>query len=458
MEKLIVAFLFLTSISLSQTTITKVVDPGGTGDYTSLQAWATARGGNLITRNTIEVARCICTNGASDTNADLGTLFTTDATHYVKIYVDSLYRHKGIYPAAGSHIYRIEDNITPNSGGSINAQTSKIIIDGVAIYDSVGNTSGIILTDCGVSATVSNCIIRRYHSAADEHGHGIKAFSKTVYSYFYFRNNIIYGWNDSVATDPVNCGIIVLPEGASSTCYSDNNTIYACEYGIWDRSNWDGDAASTCYVRNTLIQNPVSDGFTDPLHYEGTTTSPYVKTTNAILPYYTPEGLICDYGFDDTTTTAPFTLGNTTGLAAASIQTNSTYWSHSGGSCLKIATGWDSVHLYTPAITGLAENTTYTCSFWDRYSWGITFTVGVKVNSSATSYLGGATTSTGDASASTHHTFTFFTGNSTSVILDIYGATGGGTTYFDDFMIYQGLLLPQAAHTLLVRQQEIFIY
>jgi hypothetical protein len=422
----------------SQTTITKVIDPGGTGDYTSLQQWATARGGDITAagRNTIEVARCICTNGQADATVDLGSLFTTDANHYVKIYVDSLYRHKGIYPAYGSNIYRIECHSTPASGGSINATTAKIILDGIAIYDSVGATSGIILTDCSIGGYVSNCIIKRYHSIADEHGHGIKLFSHSVYSYYYVNNNLIYGWDDSIATDPVNCGILVLPEGASSKVYLDNNTIYNCEYGIWDRSGWSGDNPGIAIVRNNLIQNPNSDGFTDPLHVQASTFK-YDTSGNVILSYYTPLGLIPipNSGFEDTTSLGLFTKGNT--LTETIIASG--YWSHSGGHCLQVSSVSTGINIYTAAITGLTKNTTYTLSFWDKYNWGTTFTVSVRP-SHTSSALNSVSTSKSDVNI-TNRTFSFNSGSNTSIIINISGSVSG-TTCFDDFMIYPGLTPP----------------
>ena len=89
-KNIITIFLLTASVLYSQTTITKVIDPGGKGDFTSLQSWASwvssSTSGNLVTANVIEVARCICTNGQPDTeplNSCVLTI-TTDASHYLK--------------------------------------------------------------------------------------------------------------------------------------------------------------------------------------------------------------------------------------------------------------------------------------------------------------------------------------------------------------------------------------
>ncbi|MDR3596430.1 hypothetical protein, partial [Clostridium sp.] len=150
-----------------------------------MQAWAnsvTARGSNLVTRNVVEVARCICTNGQADTYASI-TGITTDATHFIKIYVDTTYRHKGKYPADGSNVYRIV--YAPQNQAILQVTTSKVIIEGLCIKDSLPNPNGtyggncIQLQDCDAGGYIQNCFLLDYkpgivNDTADAHGHVIR--------------------------------------------------------------------------------------------------------------------------------------------------------------------------------------------------------------------------------------------------------------------------------------------
>jgi hypothetical protein len=212
MKKLFTIFLLLTSIAFSQTTITKVIDPGGTGNFTSLQAWATwvnsSTSGNLVTANVIEVARCICTNGQADNLAvqgsgSSGIVYTTDATHYIKIYADTNYeginyRHRGVYPASGN-IYRLA--IKNIMAGTIHQQ------------------HGIMLYDCDQGGYITNCIILNDKDASNEnqeHGHGIMSYSMAKFAKYYIHNNIFIGFNNDSSGTPVNCAILTVPVGDSS--------------------------------------------------------------------------------------------------------------------------------------------------------------------------------------------------------------------------------------------------
>ena len=70
------------------TTITKIVDPDGTGDYTSLSNWEAGRQGDLTTLDTVEQAKCTSSGGTADTTACTIDGWTTDSSHYIKIYGD----------------------------------------------------------------------------------------------------------------------------------------------------------------------------------------------------------------------------------------------------------------------------------------------------------------------------------------------------------------------------------
>jgi len=86
------------------------VDPGGTGDYTSLNAAEAANFGgdaDLVTYDETRTCWCRCTNGSSDTTAVTISGQTTDSTHDITIDVEEAYRHKVVWPSSGN-VYRIE--------------------------------------------------------------------------------------------------------------------------------------------------------------------------------------------------------------------------------------------------------------------------------------------------------------------------------------------------------------
>ncbi len=89
------------------------VDPGGTGDYTSLNAAEAANfglgstAGDFVTQNKYIECTCKCTNGNADTSNVIVSGQTTDSSHYIQIQVDSAYRHSGTFPSSGN-VYRLQ--------------------------------------------------------------------------------------------------------------------------------------------------------------------------------------------------------------------------------------------------------------------------------------------------------------------------------------------------------------
>jgi len=93
------------------TEVIKVVDPdNGSGtDYTSLSAWEAGEQQDLVTNDRIATAKCRCTSGSADTTAVTINGWTTDSTHYIKIWTDpnENYRHDGKWNGTK---YRLEIN------------------------------------------------------------------------------------------------------------------------------------------------------------------------------------------------------------------------------------------------------------------------------------------------------------------------------------------------------------
>jgi hypothetical protein len=456
MKKLLVIFLIIiiTIFNNAQTTITKVIDPGGKGNFTSLQAWASwvnsSTSGNLVTANVIEVADCICTNGQPDVlplGANGGVLnFTTDAAHYLKIYVDTNYnghnyRHKGKYPAFTDSVYRLE--VSPIISTIIGITTSKIIIDGLCIKDilpdSLYGGNCIQLADCDQGGTIENCILVDDKTsivgdlASDEHGHGIRIDGVTKYSKYYIHNNIISGFNDVNDFAPGNCGILTYPTTDSIIAYVDNNTIYNCKFGIWNRGGESGYDSCRVILRNNIFQDPTGDIYSDPIYQLGVSQFP-VMTDNVVLPNSTPAGMIFDYGFEGTK--APFIYGDTS-YASLSI-----YPTHSGSNSLYISTGSTAISLNSGNLT-VSPNTNYTLSFYSAWSMGNALTVTVK--DSKGNILGTTTTPVTNSYTFINKNIVFTTQSSTSIIIFIT-SNGGSYSFFDDFLLYKGTALSGSSY------------
>lgn len=429
MKKLILIILFwlIPFLLMSQTEIISVVDPGGTGDYTSLQDWANSRAGNLITRNTIETAKCINTNGSADAPTTI-TGFITDSTHYIKIYVDLLYRHKGIFPNEGQHIYRIDKNIHSNN---LFINTSKVIIEGLAIKDNLAGGIGILLQDCKYGGYIKNCIIEGIKDTNDQHGHGIRLDAVNEFSRYYITNNIIYGFNNYDPFTPSNCGILTYPVGDSMRIWVDNNTLYNNKYGIWNRGGEEGYYNCWATVRNNLAQNPNSTIYSEDFFQ----TKQYVKSSNNVsLPSYTPEGSIYiennNFENDSLPPITPFINGDTDVMSLADFPI------HSGKHSLFINTGWEQINIYTKPITNLESNKDYTLKFYSSFGWGNYFTV--KVLGSDGGQIGNSVNTSTEGTNFKEHIIHFNSGNDTAIVIDISGGNNGGAVFLDDFYLYSG--------------------
>lgn len=136
------------------TVVTKTIKPAGGGDYTTLAAWEIARRGNLVTRDTIEIAECH--NGNCGQFAlSVGT-WTTDNDRYIHIKAAQGSECKGLPDQTKAHISlsSISTAVLLN-GLTAGSPAGSIIFEGFYIkqdYDAVG-----ILDD--TQAIVKNCLV-----------------------------------------------------------------------------------------------------------------------------------------------------------------------------------------------------------------------------------------------------------------------------------------------------------
>lgn len=194
------------------------VDPGGTGDYTSLanaeSDYFGAGTANLVTADKYIVCTCICTNGAADGGCTIDGL-TTDATRNLTIAVDSTYRHSGTFPSGNK--FRI---VKTTNGYPLQIADHYVSVVGLAIsaeYNG-GGQSGIYLNYVG-GVVIAYCVIRRLNIAGSSN-YGVQMLSDSTIKIF---NCVIYGFLRGYY------------DGSSSQAYSEvyNNTFVGCTYGMY---------------------------------------------------------------------------------------------------------------------------------------------------------------------------------------------------------------------------------
>lgn len=229
-------------------TLEKIVDPdSGAGfDYSSLNAWEVAFGGvandgDCVGQDTIAKAVCRCTAGTADaTPTNINGWTATSATQYPWVYVDTSYRHTGVY--ATGNIYRFENN---SSTQALKLTNNYCRLSGVLVkplYDAdyvagiyvAGASTGCIIEDCvsvGSGTTGSNCY--GYQTAADS--------GKLLY----IRNCLSYDWSNS--SRAFTCGT------TAGTIYIYNCTAVDSYYGFRSTS------ANTVVLKNCVAYNCTDD-------------------------------------------------------------------------------------------------------------------------------------------------------------------------------------------------------
>jgi len=79
------------------TIIEKFIDPTGAGDYVTLSGWAADRVGNIVSRDTIEIASIRGGGSVGDVHLGSGHGWVTDEDHYIHIRAASGHEHPGCF-------------------------------------------------------------------------------------------------------------------------------------------------------------------------------------------------------------------------------------------------------------------------------------------------------------------------------------------------------------------------
>lgn len=224
-------------------------DPGD--DYSTLAAWWTAKAGNLVTADQIQIAECRGELHARGTDAVItmtsGTA-TTDATHYYVIRPMTGAYFRGDFDNVASVARFTSTNsialtidisytrvygilVSGNSGGGVRrefyaASATNLLLDGVGIYNC--SASGLNLShtmaaiEFGSSNTyqIRNCAINNMYSNATGTTSG-----KTVKSYGFFgttssASGLIY--NTTITN------IIADNDDSGSDCHASAWGIFGC--------------------------------------------------------------------------------------------------------------------------------------------------------------------------------------------------------------------------------------
>lgn len=136
------------------TTITHTVGTSGTRDYLSLSAWEQACRRDLVATDEIEIVECYNDGEMTDSVTIMG--WTTDATHYIKIYAPPGQAHSGTIDT-GFHIKY-------NSGYIFKVYSGNVIIADLELeYTGVGGTAAsdghiYLWPHSAETITVDNCL------------------------------------------------------------------------------------------------------------------------------------------------------------------------------------------------------------------------------------------------------------------------------------------------------------
>ena len=188
------------------TEVVKIVDTGGSGDYSSLSAWEAGEQRDLVTADEIAVADCRCTTGAADTTAVTIEGWTTDSTRYIKIWTNPAqgYRHSGKWDITA---YRII--VTNGSALRIMEEYTDVIGLQIDCTNKSSGSNGLFMDRDYIY--ISKCIVQNCER-------GLKPASSST---------IAYMWNTII----INCWrAIDNDDDTSDTQYAYNITAIGSDY------------------------------------------------------------------------------------------------------------------------------------------------------------------------------------------------------------------------------------
>jgi hypothetical protein len=243
-----------------------VVDTGGTGDYTSLNAAIAAEQAVLTTTDEQITFKCQSTNGNEDTAQVVVDGYTTDATRYIKIWTDpsESYRHTGKW---GDTKYRINYSLTASGQYAFQVKENYTQVIGLQITMTKGvyYGHGVSLLYPANSILFDSNIVK---------GNGYNYYNGIVgadYGKSIISNNISYGWLGSGTN---GYGFTPGADNSSKYNYFYNNTSFANGRGFMAGAN----------RYSVLINNIAMSNATDYTAYTFGAASDYNASSDTSAP------------------------------------------------------------------------------------------------------------------------------------------------------------------------------
>lgn len=231
------------------TLITHVVDPDGTGDYTSLSSFEAAQARDLVTLDEEQRVECISTAGTEDTQNVSFSGWTTDATRFIHVITPQANRHSGQWTTG--NVYRL--NAGNNSFGiSHAAGTDNIIFEGLQVrFERTFRVAAILMQFRAVGANaitswvrLRECILWGANTAGGTDFQGINSRRNTIRHEF--RNILIFDFTETGS----EC--IFTESTGSGELFASNITMVASTAAITQGSQ----------VNDPVVRNSMSMGNT----------------------------------------------------------------------------------------------------------------------------------------------------------------------------------------------------
>jgi len=275
----VLAILALPLMAFGTTTITKTIKPAGQGgDYTTLFDWE-AQNLDLVTLDQIQVAEIDGDwTGVADTSTVIIDGWTTDATHYIRIYTTASARHDGVWDDSK---YRLK---SPANNTNLTISDPYVRIEGLQIESvSTGYRSAVSIGEA--NSTIAYNIIRQTSAGTSCDGVSISDADGTGFKIY---NNIVYGFT--------GFGIYINSAAGGTEVY--NNTIYGCGTGIL--------ASYLKYpiVKDVLAYNNTTDfganlGPTSDYNFSKDATAPGANSIHGDADGKTPDFVSTTSGSED---------------------------------------------------------------------------------------------------------------------------------------------------------------
>jgi hypothetical protein len=243
-----------------------VIDPGGTGDYTSVKNWEDALGavgspgtaaapgarGDLVTNNETATASCKTTNGNADTTVLTILGWTTGPNNYIQIAGAAGHRPGANQNYWDDAIYRHVITSAANYTTNFDVREEHVRFDGMQIKNLASSyTFQSVITSSGVAAnsgvTVSNCIIAGDVTTGSFQYGGVYTGDADL-SDLLIYNTVFHGFKG--ANSPAIYARYATAGTETRRIY--NCTIFDCTWGILHQ-------AGALTLKNTAIANTTND-------------------------------------------------------------------------------------------------------------------------------------------------------------------------------------------------------